>query len=105
MGFYGASYPPCGPCVLHCGMTDTALPERGSIEAARLAWTAQRQDNNAGRRDGVHEIIALGGTSPGGEEGDVGPGWETAPETERVRQGRRLRAPRAIADWLIDRRQ
>jgi hypothetical protein len=172
--------------VLHCGITNTALPEWGSIEAARLPWTAQRQDNNAGRRDAVNEIIVSGVTTlgdiakalqargiltpsgttkwhraqvarlierqpieatpstpapadspsetgedsngrlnvdappfeavaievtadhlflPTGEDGDVGPSWETAPETERVRQGRRLRVPRAMADCLIDRRQ
>jgi hypothetical protein len=168
-------------------MANTALPEGGSIEPARLASTALRQDNNAGRRDAVNEIIASGVITLGGiaktlqargiltpsgitkwhraqvarlidlqpaeatsraaaapadsfsaaskhsnghlnvnapplevlgievtanhlflftgEDGDVGLGWETACETERVRQGRRLRVPPAMAESLMDRRQ
>lgn len=41
---------------------------------------------------------------PTGDDGNVGPGWETAGATERVKQGRRLLVSRAMADWLRGRK-
>jgi hypothetical protein len=51
------------------------------------------------------EITADHAFLPTGEDGNVGPGWEHAADTERVEQGRRLMVPRAMADWLHDHRQ
>jgi hypothetical protein len=42
---------------------------------------------------------------PTGEDGNIGLGWESAADTERVKHGRRLMVPRAIADSLQGRRQ
>lgn len=173
-------------------MGNTAAPERGSVDTARAAWSAQRHDENASRREAVQAIMRSGVTTlggiakalqaqgvrtpsgaskwhraqvarlladdtappvelastlpiaspqtltnlnrsqpvtgsaadtiapldsvgieitvdhvflPTGEDGNVGPGWESAADTERVKQGRRLMVPRAMADWLQDRRQ
>ena len=42
---------------------------------------------------------------PRGENGNVGPGWDSEDHTERVEQGRRLMVPRAMADSLRGRKQ
>jgi hypothetical protein len=162
-------------------MSNTAAPERGSIDTARAAWSAQRHDENASRREAVQDIMRSGVTTlggiakalqaqgvrtpsgtmkwhraqvarliadgpavpqaapapadtqlnacssvdlnvppfdsvaveitadhvflPTGEDGNVGPGWESAGQTERIKQGRRLMAPRDLADSLQGRRQ
>lgn len=164
-------------------MSNTAAPERGSIDTARAAWAAQRHDENASRRVAVQDIMRSGVTTlggiakalqaqgirtlpgvttwhraqvarlvadgpaipqeapgqadrqlnghssvvvavvaapldsvaieitadhvflPTGEDGNVGPGWESAGETERVKQGRRLLVRRDLADSLQGRRQ
>ena len=46
------------------------------------------------------EITADHAFLPTGEDGNVGPGWESAPDTERVTQGLRLMVPRDMAAWL-----
>jgi hypothetical protein len=44
----------------------TPHPERGSIDTARAAWSTQRHDDNASRREAVAAIVRSGVITPGG---------------------------------------
>jgi hypothetical protein len=46
-------------------MSNTAAPERGSIDTARAAWSRQRHDETASLRETVRAIVRSGVTTLG----------------------------------------
>lgn len=86
--------------------TKVSMSSETGDDAANKQLNGRSSEDPTSAADAVAvEITADHVFLPTGDDGNVGPDWETAGITERVKQGRRLMVPRDLAESLQGRKQ